>query len=260
MNTQNSGYSSLHRIFRDNIRAREIAEYLVSVDKEQPLEEVVEFMELKDYDVIGVREGGAVVGYILREDCKSGQISDHLIKFSDEDLLREGATLFDALNVLKTRRWTFIQYLDNPSGIITRGDLQKAPVRLWLFGVISLLEMQLLRLIRRQYPEDAWEIYLSEKRIEAAGKVFTDRVRENDGIDMAECLQIGDKKAIFKKSEILFSFTGLQSKGAWEAFMKELEKLRNMLAHSNSIPSSSWPEITRLALQIESCLSHLEKQ
>lgn len=260
MSTQNYGYSSLHRIFRDSIRAREIAEYLVSVDKDQSLTKVVEFMESKDYDVIGVREGGAVVGYILREDCQSGKISDHLIKFREEDMLPEGATLFDALNALKTRRWTFIQYLENPGGIITRGDLQKTPVRLWLFGVISLLEMQLLRLIRTHYPEDAWKTYLSEKRIEAAEKVFADRIKDNDGIDLAECLQIGDKKAIFKKSEILFSFTGLQSKGAWDDFMKELEKLRNKLAHSNSIPSSSWPEITKLALQMESCLSHIEKQ
>jgi hypothetical protein len=40
--------------------------------------------------------------------------------------------------------------------------------------------------------------------------------------------------------------------------MKEVEELRNKLAHSNGIPSKSWPGIATLVSGIEDCLVRLE--
>jgi hypothetical protein len=71
------------------------------------------------------------------------------------------------------------------SGIITKGDLQKAPLRMWLFGLLSLIEMQLLRLIRTTYPDDTWTQLLSYGRLGKAQQFLEDRQRRNEAIDLA---------------------------------------------------------------------------
>ena len=95
----------------------------------------------------------------------------------------------------------FVVVMGEVSGIITKGDLQKAPVRLWLFGVLSLLEMQFLRLIRTAYPQDTWKGFVSENRLGKAGQLLQERKRRNEAIDLADCLQFADKRTIVLRSD-----------------------------------------------------------
>jgi len=262
MKQLNSSYQDLHRIFRHNITAREIAEPLASFEKEHLASKVLGFMEDRDFDVVGVRDAGVITGYALRDSLRvqsGGIVGDYSQHIAESQVISESDPLLDTLDSMKDSRWVFISFLGNPSGIVTRGDLQKAPMRMWLFGLISLLEMQLLRRIRAVYPNEKWENYLDEKRFEAAKKIFSVRQKGNDSVDLAECLQIGDKKEIFRKSESLFPTVGFKSKSEWKGFMRKVEDLRDILAHSNGIPSESWPENAALVKSIENCLVGLEK-
>lgn len=65
-------------------------------------------------------------------------------------------SLLHAAEVLGNRGWIFVRFLGLPSGIVTHGDLQKAPIRMWLFGLISLLEMQMLRRIQNLRDDNDW--------------------------------------------------------------------------------------------------------
>jgi hypothetical protein len=253
-----SSYQDLHRIFRHSITAREIAEPLASFEMDYPAPKVRDFMEARDFDVVGVRSDGVIAGYVTRESLGSDTVGEYMVSVEDKDGINESDSLLDALESLRASRWVFIRFLGNPNGIITRGDLQKAPMRMWLFGLISLLEMQLLRRIRDTYPQDEWKDYLSPNRLEAAQRIFDERQRKNDSIDLAECLQIGDKKTIFRKSEKLFGLVGFNGFKKWDQFMRDVEDLRNKLAHSNGIASESWPEIASLVSGIEQCLLRLE--
>ena len=61
---------------------------------------------------------------------------------------------------------------------LSRAEIcRKLPVRLWLFGLVSLLEMQLLRVVRVRYPAQAWTCQISIDRLEGARRVFADRQR-----------------------------------------------------------------------------------
>lgn len=151
-----SSFRDLHRLFEQSITVRDIAEPLASFDQDYPAPRASEFMASRGFDVVGVRREGSIEGYALQEDLTSGNVGDHLRDLEEGDMLRESDPLLRALESLKTRNWIFIRFLGDPSGVVTRGDLQKAPMRMWLFGLISLLEMQMLRCIRGINENDDW--------------------------------------------------------------------------------------------------------
>ena len=255
-----STFRDLHRLFEQSITVRDIAEPLASFDHDYPAEKARQFMATRGFDVVGVRREGSIEGYILREDLKGGSVGDYLQTLKDDDILREDDPLLAALASLESRRWILIHFLGNPSGIVTRGDLQKAPMRMWLFGLISILEMQMLRCIRTiQDADDWWSTLLTDGRLEAAKRILGERRKRNEEISLSDCLQIADKACIFRKNDKLFALTGLGSKNSWKDFMNHVEDLRNNLAHSNDLGTESLPAIARLAIELERVLKNLER-
>jgi hypothetical protein len=207
---------------------------------------------------VGVREQGVVAGYVIRAELTDGTAEAHRRPFGHGDVLPDSEPLLAAFAALCERRHVFINVLGHAGGIITRGDLQKTPVRLWLFGLVSLLEMQLLRVVRERYPGDAWAPLLSEERLQSTHRVFADRRRRNEENDLSDCLQLGDKATIFMKDPGLFALSGFRSKRALEGFFKEIGVLRNALAHANDISSGRWPVLAKLVTAVEEFLERLE--
>lgn len=254
-----SSLGDLRRLFTRTITLRDIAEPLVSFDHIQSADEVLAFMQSREFDVVGVREHGVVVGLALRSALKGGTVGDHRQPFSLVDVLADTEPLHSAFDALRDRRHLFVTVLGHVGGIVTRGDLQKAPVRLWLFGLVSLLEMQLLRVIRERFPGESWGALLSEDRVQSASRLFAERQRRNEGNDLSDCLQLGDKAAILMKDPELFALSGFASKRSLESFFKEVGMIRNALAHANDILAGRWPALVDLVSQLESLLERLER-
>jgi hypothetical protein len=254
-----SSIKDLHRIFRQSITAREIAEHLVSFEADHPTSKVKVFMKARGFDVVGVREEGFITGYVQYADLEDGVVGDHRKVFDSSKVLNESDPMLDTLEALKDSRWVFIKFLGNPSGIVTRGDLQKAPMRMWLFGLISLFEMQLRRRIREQYPKGEWFEYLPEKRRDKAKLLFSERKERKEEIDLVECIYLTDKATVFHKSNSLKEVLSIQNKKEWASFMVKLSDLRNKLAHANPIESTEWPGIAEKARKVEEYLAILEK-
>ena len=61
--------------------------------------------------------------------------------------ISETASFADVVLGLADSPRLFVRVLGAVGGIITMSDLQKPPVRMWLFGMITLLEMRMSRLI-----------------------------------------------------------------------------------------------------------------
>ena len=232
----------LHELFTQNITVREIAEPLASFDAERNVASVQKFMAEKDFDHIGVRRDGLAVGYAIRTHLMEGALGDHLIPFRGEDVIPANAPLLDALEALNdspddsqfTPR-VFVATWDKVGGIVTFGDLQKAPVRMWLFGLITLTEMQMVRIIRAYYPNDCWQGRITKGRLDKAKGILADRRRRNEGVDLADCLQFCDKRNLIVRNDALRNRLGLGGLEEAELFLKELEDLRNELAHAQDI-------------------------
>jgi hypothetical protein len=216
-------------------------------------------MKQHEYDVVGVRRDGLVIGYVERAPHAAGDaLSKLVIPFSPINLVDDTTPLLDALSLMRQSPRLFVRVLGQVGGIVTHGDLQKAPVRMWLFGLISLVEMQLLRLIREAYPDDSWTQFITPKRLGIAEKVMADRQQRNTAIDLADCLQLSDKREIILGSDVLREVVGFADKKQGETLLKELEQLRNNLAHAQDIVTGYWPEIVDLADQAEALLRHCE--
>ncbi len=214
---------------------RYLAEHFVSFDAQRHAPEVRAFMEARDFDIVGVRQNGAVVGYVCQADLREDTLEQYVRPFDKQLLLDNWRPMLAVLQLLGNFPHVFVVVMGEVAGIIMKGDLQKAPVRMWLFGVLSLLEMQFLRLIRATYPRGAWKELLSRDHLAKAEELFQHRQQRNEAIDLADCLQLADKRTIVLKSDTLRHALGFPSNRKGKDLLETLEQLRDELAHAQDI-------------------------
>jgi hypothetical protein len=65
--------AAIRRIFTETFTARDIAEPLASFDASTSAAEVGDFMNSSNFDVVGVRKAGRVVGYVERNNLAHAQ-------------------------------------------------------------------------------------------------------------------------------------------------------------------------------------------
>ena len=249
----------LRQIFDRSITVRHIAEPFISFDAQLKSVEVQAFMKAKDFDIVGVRKNGSVVGYVCGSDLVTETIETHVKSIDEQLLVNDWTPLLTILQQLTKSPYVFVVVMGEPIGIVVKGDLQKAPVRMWLFGLISLLEMQFLRLIRIAYPDETWKDLLNEGRLNKSKRTFQERMKGNEAIDLADCLQFSDKRTIILKNEILCEALSLKSKKNGTKLLKSFEKLRNSLAHSQDIITGNWPQLVDLAQNAEKLIALCEE-
>jgi hypothetical protein len=134
--------SRLRRLFLEGFSAMDIAEPLVSFDESARVEDVKEFMIEKDFDLVGIRQNGLVEGYVRRDELASGPCSEYFRPFTpDDDLVPDSANLTEVVKSLAINKKCFVTILDRVGAIITLTDLEKPPMRMFMFGIITLGEM-----------------------------------------------------------------------------------------------------------------------
>ena len=74
----------------------------------------------------------------------------------------------DVVGVLTRHDHCFVSVFDAVVGVIERDAVNKPPVRMWLFGAITLYEMGLIPLIEKVFPDGAWLTALPPLRLEKA--------------------------------------------------------------------------------------------
>jgi hypothetical protein len=222
----------------------DVAEPLVSFDESASSEDVKQFMEDKNFDLVGVRKNGLVEGYVRREELTSGSCGDHCHLFTpDDDLVPDTANLIDVVKSLAINQQCFVTMLDRVGAIITTTDLEKPPMRMFLFGMISIIEMTMTEILRKRYPNDSWQEFLSEQRLALAKKLQEERNRRGQQVELVDCLQFGDKGWIITYDEELREALGHKSRKETRNAVKEFESLRNNLAHTQEIIPSGWQRI-----------------
>ena len=247
--------SRLRRLFLEGFSAMDIAEPLVSFDENAQVADVQQFMQKKRFDLVGVRRNGLVEGYVRYEDLTSGVCGDHFRPFTpDDDLVPDTANLIDVVKSLAINQQCFVTILDHVGAIITLTDLEKPPMRMFLFGMITIIEMTMTEVLRQRYPGDSWQEFLSEKRVDVARKLQEERNRRGQQVELVDCLQFGDKGWIITYDDELRESLGHKSRRETRTAVKEFETLRNNLAHTQEIIPSGWQRIVIACSRWESNL------
>ena len=98
---------------------------------------------------------------------------------------------------------------------------------------------------------EEWQQYCSTARLDKARALQTERLRLGQQVDLLDCLQLSDKTKIFIATANNLERFGFATRGEADKFTKELEVLRNHLAHGQMIADSNWPQIVELSSRLE---------
>ncbi|EGF29255.1 CBS domain-containing protein [Rhodopirellula baltica WH47] len=256
MTDTSSTVRSLRRVFRESIVARDLAEPLASFDDTTELDTLREFMLDRPLSVLGIRHKGVVTGLLHQDQIDDRPISEQMLPLAEVAVVETTTPVQQVVGLLDETSFVLVSTLGQPVGVIMRGDLEKPPMRMWLFGTITLFEMSITRVLQQAFPSDAWRELLSPTRIEKAEQLQAERVRRNQQVQLVDCLQLSDKGQLFAKSDKLRELFWNRSRNEIRRIVKELESLRNNLAHSQPYTQENWNAILRLAGSLDGFLSN----
>jgi hypothetical protein len=245
----------LKKLFLEGFSVMDIAEPLPSFDQDRPAGDVRTILEQQHGQVAGLRRNGHVQGYVLRKELSSGSCGEAKRRFHADEIVEDSASLFDTIRTMKKHGWCFVSYLGEVSAVVLPADLEKPPVRMWLFGMITIVEVKLAEEIRRRFPDDSWQQHLSAGRLAKTQELMLERQRRKLPADAVECLQLTDKAAILMQDENARQEMDFVSMRAGKQLIKALGSLRNHLAHTQQFIATDWEAVVLLALRMENILA-----
>lgn len=212
-------------------------------------------MVQSNFDVLGLRENGRVTGYVLREELAEGACDRFRRPFTHDVIIGISTPLIEALPLLVDNPRLFVLDRTNIDSIVTVADLQKSPMRMLLFSLVSLLETYMLEMVRVVYPGESFLAGMSDERKEAARKLLAQRQKRNEEIDLADCLPMCDKRELLIKNADLRQLLGYESNRKARQLFERAERLRDRLAHAQDLTvGSSWKDVAEIAHSVESAL------
>ena len=247
------GFAGPHfrRMFTELFTAGDIAESLLSFDASQSCNDAARILDMHKQDVASVRINGTVQGYIRRTDLTETECTDQIRHFTVDQVVSGNTALPDVVHILTRHDFCFVSLLGEVTGLIRRDDINKPMVRMWLFGMITMIEMMLVQLIQQYFPNDSWQQQVSEGRLARAREFQAERQRRNQHCTLIECLQFSDKGRILVGHAQAMARLGFDSVRSAKRAVKELESLRNNLSHAQDIVTHDWAQIARLSLRLE---------
>src|ERR1700678_154485 len=233
--------------FEEKILAQAVFDPIQACSEQADVSDVLKVLNEKDFDYAGVaiQPEGPVTRFVSRELMQAGKVKDYAQEIPAEFTITEMTPLVKVLSIFKEKDHVFVSAETGVIGIITAADLSKPAVRIYLFGLISLLEMHLGYWIRIKYPDQTCRKQLKEVRISAAEKVLNERRRRDQEIDLLDCLQFCDKRDLVLGHQDLRTALDLDKNADPRRFLVLLERLRNQLAHSQEdlVANSSWQDL-----------------
>ncbi len=242
--------SRVMQMFATAFRATDIVEPLRSFDSTRNPSDLEQLMTDIGIRIAGIRIDGVVMGYVTLEDLEDEE-DGRLRAFAPDQVIDGDATLSDAIHVLNLHDYCFVTLLGEVVGVLTRTDLLKPVVRMWLFGIVTFIEMEVTERIRGQWPDGQWTEYVSPGRLKKARALREERIGRGQHCELLDCLQYADKVQILMEDPVAMADFGFRTKGAARRTAKELESLRNHLAHAQDIVSHDWAQIVRMTRRLE---------
>jgi hypothetical protein len=243
------------RLFADCFRAMDIAEPLRSFDSTRDPRDIADVLCGNDLPVAGIRIDGLVMGYARRKDLEEGADQGRLRAFGRDQLIDGDSSLSDVIHVLTRHDHCFVVMLGDVAGYISRSDIQKPTVRMWLFGIVTLMEMEITAQVKNHWPDDEWTSLVSKGRLAKAVELQQERDRRGVPSALLDCLQLTDKAQILIQDPAALTTLGFKTRRAAKKVIREMESLRNHLAHAQDIVTHDWAQIVRLVTRIEEMVS-----
>ncbi len=178
------------------------------------------------FDQFPVRDDDRIVGVLERPALRDARtVRDRMRPLADGMLVSAGDSLGTLLPLMAAMRYQIVVQHAKVAGLVTRSDLLKLPVRLYAFTMVTHLELLMTDLIDEDFAgTDGWMACLGPSRqakvIEKLGRIGAARLDPPP----LEFTEFCDKRDILRKHRGL--------KDGFEKDLKEVEELRNSIAHA----------------------------
>lgn len=244
-----SGFEDSLPLFLKGFRARDIAASLASFDETTPQAAIGSALGAQELEVAGIRRSGKMAGWVARAELSDSQDPAPCRSFDAESIIDDSAGLHEVVEALNRARYLFVRSFGEVNGLVRRSDLEKPAARMWLFGLITVMELRVTRLIEDYLPDDSWRQYLSVGRLNLAHTLQEERRRRGQHRSLLECLHFADKGRIMSRELRLRQHTRFTSRKEVENFVQGLQDLRNNLAHAQDL-AGDWEVICELAANL----------
>jgi HD domain len=238
------------RVFERAFTARDIAAPLIAFDSAYPTSDILEAMKVAGVDVAGLHSDGRMWGFLDATAPGAEAPDPQRREFAATEIVDSERPLMDVIEVLVRHDRCFVSVDGTVAGVISRIDMHKPAVRMWLFGLITVAELEFTERIRRKWPADSWVDRLSPYRIEKARNLLSEHQRRKEKSQLADCLQLSDKLEILTSDPSEQAAFGIPSASAARRVSRQFESLRNSLAHARDYVGQDWPQVVRLARRI----------
>jgi len=182
----------------------------------------------RQFDLLPITRDGRIVEVLRVEDGAREPLTDRWLVSRD-------TAIPDLLQILlESGRPGFLVFQrQEVVGLVTPADLNKLPVRVYLYFLIGEVELALTLQIRSHFatvPEQALQMLSAKRRRELEAQI-ADLTEQNIGVDPVQLLRLSDVINIAAKHEPLRSQLGFSSRRAVEKALGGLNDLRNRTMH-----------------------------
>lgn len=189
-----------------------------------------------DYDVIPIKKKATIVGYFERKSRKTNAITI-------SNLISDGTSLADLVDILVERRFAFVLRRDKIEGYVHFSDLNHQLVKLTFYVLLESLERLALSSIQSRIDRESLKKDLSDMRFEQIEKAYKKAGRA--GRDLVSFLSLKDILRLGAKAGAI---------SVEEHFIRAMGNVRNRAAHGTISFISSYKEVSRLAIVKRECL------
>ena len=237
-------------------------EKLVTCGLREAVADVLDENRRRDetYDYLPVEDGDEIVGLFRTRDHDENRPTERQVvetlmcPLSPKNLIGGDGTILDFLREVDDKPCRLVVSGNGISGLVTWSDLQKLPVRTALFGLITGLELEMTRAIRRWYRSgDAW---LENIGPDASKKVaeLIQLSRTNDSeVDSLLFTTFWDKVKILRGIDGPRIWPGSRSQNKRQ-LRKIYDLLRHPVAHARDYVTSR-EDVRRLQAMVHNLLS-----
>lgn len=197
-------------------------------------EEILEFATQYQYSRVPLRDEccaeATSITHVAVIDLQNKSIERRQVAITD--LIAGETPLSKAVGILQKRGFCFVIIEDTIRKILTRSDLNKLPVRVYLTTLLAHLEGLLADTIHSAFPENSWlDLLTDEKRRDRIKSLFNTKQAEDFDTRLIDCTMLSDKSLIIQNSAEIREQVAASSKKELKRQVGRIRTLRDRLAH-----------------------------
>jgi len=217
--------------------AAELATHSVEhLEHDTPPSDAAAWLNENGYDAAPVYADNGPTGFIHKDDVTTDDdgntLDDHLTPLTIDYMISGDTSFTDVLSALIENPVYFLGGPNHVTGILTRADLNTAPVRIYLFDRITYLEEHLRELILDTKPD--WKTTpVTTDELDDIEDRYEDAQAANVALDELHYAQFSTLETIATSVEACWQTCGFSTKGGADSRLHDVTDLRNDVAHAN---------------------------